>query len=284
MIEFASIEEIKNENVEDEMVHMAFSQEYVFNNNSIPNILIDSIRQFHNSDDFAATAGIWCAKEEHRILRSYVHSLCQIIKGVMVNEKKLINLNAPAFVIGDIRGNLTSLIDFEKQFLHSFPIFGENIVFLGEKEDDPKFRKSKSLFLFGSLGNYHGKMSHGFECLLFLYSLKVLLPNKVFLLRGFNEVIRKEPTNLQKQCHNKYGEKTGNYLYKLVSEVFDSLPLAAVIDETIICVHSGFPTNCKLNKLLSLPNSLRSIQKEYPFVFEVRQPERITLILILFDS
>src|SRR5699024_7747635 len=100
-------------------------------------------------------------------------------------------------------------------------------------------------------GNYHGDFEFGVECLLYVYSLKLLQPNKVFLVRGLNEVIvNRETSRLRHQCVHKYGPTTGDTVFGLITSVFEHLPVAIVVDESIVCVHSGIPSKCRLDKLL----------------------------------
>ena len=89
-------------------------------------------------------------------------------------------------------------------------------------------------------------MKDGVECLLFVFSLKVILPNKVFLLRGIHEAVLHHSERFLIQCIHKYGEKTGRAMFLMLEEIWDHLQLALVVDETILCVHSGFPNNCHL--------------------------------------
>ena len=39
----------------------------------------------------------------------------------------------------------------------------------------------------------------------------------------------------------KFGEKLGSFVFNIIHDVFDVLPLAAVIDGTVFCCHGGIP-------------------------------------------
>jgi len=43
------------------------------------------------------------------------------------------------------------------------------------------------------------------------------------------------------QCKSRFGDEAGYELWELFNTVFDRLPLAAVIDQDIFCVHGGIP-------------------------------------------
>jgi serine/threonine-protein phosphatase PP1 catalytic subunit len=91
-------------------------------------------------------------------------------------------------------------------------------------------------FLF--LGNYtgNGEQSLGTLCLLLAY--KVKYPETFYMLRGSNETsITNNPdiVHFRNQMKKQYSSR----LCDVVQECFDSLPLAAVVDEKIFAVHSG---------------------------------------------
>lgn len=43
------------------------------------------------------------------------------------------------------------------------------------------------------------------------------------------------------ECTLKFGTELGNLVFDAVNSAFDSMPLAAVIDGSIFCVHGGIP-------------------------------------------
>ena len=129
-------------------------------------------------------------------------------------------------------------------------------------------------FLF--LGDYVDRGPHGLECVLFLCAMKVLHPDKVFLLRGNHEwpgVNQDIGTygceSFLSQCRSQYGEKrkdydsdsddsddddsddddkdkSGDFVCRMCNEVFRYLPIAAVVDNRIFCVHGGVPRKLTL--------------------------------------
>lgn len=53
------------------------------------------------------------------------------------------------------------------------------------------------------------------------------------------------------ECTQKYGNTTA---WDLLNDVFDYLPLSALIDERILCLHGGLSPHCiSLNQLRQLP-------------------------------
>jgi protein phosphatase len=116
-------------------------------------------------------------------------------------------------VVGDLHGNIDDLL----QILGNFGY--------------PPARS----YLF--LGDYVDRGSNSIEVLLLLYSLKGLFPHQISLLRGNHEC---------KSVCNKYGfaEECAAFFetkepYKGFCESFCSMPIAAVINDRIFCVHGG---------------------------------------------
>jgi diadenosine tetraphosphatase ApaH/serine/threonine PP2A family protein phosphatase len=43
------------------------------------------------------------------------------------------------------------------------------------------------------------------------------------------------------QCKERFGVEVGEHVWEECNQAFDRLPLAAVIDHEIFCIHGGFP-------------------------------------------
>ena len=70
-----------------------------------------------------------------------------------------------------------------------------------------------------------------------LLALKVRYPNRITLLRGNHEARKlTQVYDFYDECLKKYG--TVN-VWKAFTDVFDYLPLAAVVDNSLFCVHGG---------------------------------------------
>jgi len=78
--------------------------------------------------------------------------------------------------------------------------------------------------------------------------MKLMLPNKVFLLRGNHET--RDVNGWEEhygersfifQCRERFGDDLGFRIWDSTNTTFDRLPLAGVIDQDIFCVHGGIP-------------------------------------------
>ena len=225
-----------------------YSLEYVFTIGSIPNIFLDLVRVFYVHKDEAHLTGLMATKQDWPIFEKYLNILVKDLMQVLTNEPKIIKLNAPVLVIGDLQGNLHDLMQLEKNFFKSFPVIPENLCLLG---------------------NYSGQRPFGVECLIFLFSLKLCSPNKVVLLRGTKELNSKASERLGKECSSKYGQANGKILFDIFLKIFTHLPIGVIIDDQIFCTPSGIPRNCRLEPVLRLPNELINPQRDGPIAFEV---------------
>jgi len=154
--------------------------------------------------------------------------ICHAVSELFEKQSRCLFLQSPVYVFGDIHGNLEDL-----------HFFADNIWKLGMDLTAGKF-----LFL----GDYVDRGMSCLECVAYLFGLKVLYPHKIDLLRGNHEtrdVNGWEMHYMEKsflhQCKERFGVEVGENVWEECNQAFDRLPLAAVIDHEIFCIHGGFP-------------------------------------------
>jgi serine/threonine-protein phosphatase PP1 catalytic subunit len=138
----------------------------------------------------------------------------QIIK----EQKMLVELEAPLHVCGDIHGQYYDLL---RIFEHcGYP--GEyNYLFLGDYVD-------------------RGKQSLETVCLLLCYKIKY--PTKVTLLRGNHESsVTNRIYGFYDECKRRYNVR----IWRSFTDLFNFLPVAAIIDDKILCMHGGLSPELK---------------------------------------
>ncbi len=101
------------------------------------------------------------------------------------------------------------------------------------------------------LGDYVDRGLYSVETILYLLALKVRHPRKIVLLRGNHESRQiTQVYGFYDECLKKYGSLN---IWKYCTEIFDLMPLAALIDEKIYCVHGGLsPSQNTLDQIRKL--------------------------------
>ena len=130
----------------------------------------------------------------------------------------LVELEAPLHVCGDIHGQYYDLL---RIFEHcGYP--GEyNYLFLGDYVD-------------------RGKQSLETVCLLLCYKIKY--PTKVTLLRGNHESsVTNRIYGFYDECKRRYNVR----IWRSFTDLFNYLPVAAIIDDKILCMHGGLSPELK---------------------------------------
>eukprot|EP00804_Cyclotella_cryptica_P010598 CCRYP_015189-RA/>CCRYP_015189-RA protein AED:0.04 eAED:0.04 QI:1585/1/1/1/1/1/4/165/641 len=150
------------------------------------------------------------------------------VRGILEEESRCVFLQSPAYVFGDIHGNLEDL-----------HFFSDNIWNLG-------MGLTAGNFVF--LGDYVDRGMSCLECVAYLLAMKLSLPQKVFLLRGNHET--RDVNGWEEhygarsfihQCRDRFGDELGYKVWEATNQTFDRMPLSAVIDQDVFCVHGGIP-------------------------------------------
>jgi len=79
----------------------------------------------------------------------------------------------------------------------------------------------------------------GIECLIFILALKILEPSKFFILRGNHETLE---MNQAYGFLYEYSQKFEDFdRYNEILEVYNVLPICAIINNEVLCLHGGIP-------------------------------------------
>lgn len=144
--------------------------------------------------------------------------LCKESQAIFERQPSMLEIKAPVKICGDIHGqygDLLSLFEFG-----GFP--------------------PESNYLF--LGDYVDRGRQSLECICLLLAYKIKYPNNFFLLRGNHECAGiNRIYGFYDECKRRYSIN----LWKIFTECFDWLPLAALIDRRILCMHGGISPDLK---------------------------------------
>jgi len=141
-----------------------------------------------------------------------IRGLIHKSKDIFLSQDTLLELDAPIKICGDIHGQYYDLLRLFEY--GGFPPEA-NYLFLGDYVD-------------------RGKQS--IETISLLLAYKIKYPENFFILRGNHECASiNRLYGFFDECKRRYSTK----LWKLFTEVFNCLPLCAIIDEKIFCTHGG---------------------------------------------
>lgn len=231
-----------------------------FNQQSHVNEMLCGLRYFERAGE-NKEAYSWGATDCTALARRLT-GICEAVHFLLSKEDRLITLHSPAYILGDIHGNFHDLVCFEKTLWRLGTIL------------------TPASFLF--LGDYVDRGPHGLEVIAHLFSQKILTPEKVFLLRGNHEVRSVQQNfTFYNECMNKLGEFYGMQVWNAINECFDVMPIAAVVDKKIFCVHGGIPPpwlgGGTLNAIQKIPKPLSDPEKQSPLAWELMWNDPVNL-------
>lgn len=147
-----------------------------------------------------------------QLSESEIRQLCINARQIFLSQPNLLHINAPIRICGDIHGQYQDLL---RLFEYGGYPPSANYLFLGDYVD-------------------RGKQSLETICLLLAY--KIRYPDKVFLLRGNHEDPKiNRVYGFYDECKRRFNVR----LWKIFTDCFNCLPIAALVDEKILCMHGG---------------------------------------------
>lgn len=167
--------------------------------------------------------------------------LSELLKGtvqLLQKQPVLLHLKAPIYLVGDIHGNIFDLL---RIFLTA--------------ESPPNSR-----FLF--LGDFVDRGQYSIEVVTLLFALQLVYPNHIFLIRGNHEF---ESVNrfygFENECNTYY---KGTKIYEEFNATFGYMPLAAIVNNKIFCVHGGLsPKLTSINQFEIIKRPIKSYDYEF---------------------
>ena len=159
-----------------------------------------------------------------------VKALCAKAKDIFIKEPNIQIVHCPVTVCGDIHGQFHDLLELFK---------------VGGYAPDTNY-----LFM----GDYVDRGTFSVESVSLLLALKLKYPNRIFLLRGNHE---SRQICFQYGFYEEITRKYGNANpWRYFNDLFDYMPIAAIIEGKIFCVHGG------LSPLVSTVDQIRLINRK----------------------
>ena len=181
-----------------------------------------------------------------------VKLICMKMKEYFSKQENVENVQAPITIVGDVHGytKYIYIYIYIRQFYDLKEMFR-----VGGHIPDTNY-----LFL----GDYIDRGAFSVETITYLFLHKLRYPSRVTLLRGNHE------TRQITQIYGFYTEcqrKNGNPLvWQYITDVFNYLPIAAIVDRGIFCVHGGLSPSIQniddlklLNRIQEIPHDVYNI-------------------------
>ncbi|KAJ3166051.1 serine/threonine protein phosphatase Pzh1 [Geranomyces variabilis] len=159
---------------------------------------------------------------------SEVMSICYAARQVVLTQPTLLDLLPPVYIVGDIHGQYDDL-------LRIFDLCGH---------------PPQTNYLF--LGDYVDRGKQSLETILLLLCYKIKYPENFFILRGNHECAS---VNRVYGFYDECKRRTSLKIWRLFTDVFNCLPIAALVAGKIFCVHGG------LSPSLHAMDDIRAIQR-----------------------
>ncbi|CAD2112141.1 serine/threonine protein phosphatase 8, putative [Plasmodium vinckei] len=194
--------------------------------------------------------------------------LCDEVVKLFKLEDSLEFVNLPCKIFGDIHGNLFDIVDFFNMYNWPMHDNSNRIISLlksekdlenvenGENNMNTKCVSNQNYMKYVFLGNYINRGELSLEVICFLFSLKILFPRHIYLIRGnhenrlfnyiygfYKDIEKKIKSNFN--CLGKINYKDDvicAYSYEVfnrINDVLEFLPLSVLLDNEILCIHSG---------------------------------------------
>eukprot|EP00955_Chlamydomonas_euryale_P113317 366209-Chlamydomonas_euryale.AAC.22 len=129
---------------------------------------------------------------------------------------------APIKIFGDLHGQFGDLMRLFEEY--GTPSTAGDITYID--------------YLF--LGDYVDRGSHSLETICLLLALKIEHPRNVHLIRGNHEAHDINALfGFRLECLERLGDDAGVWVWRRINELFNYLPLAATIENKILCMHGG---------------------------------------------
>ncbi|OIW05894.1 hypothetical protein TanjilG_23680 [Lupinus angustifolius] len=197
-----------------------------------------------------------------------IADLCDTAERIFSSEPSVIRLRAPIKIFGDLHGQFGDLMRLFDEY--GAPSTAGDIAkgkndYLFSPHPLPRWLVLDILFglvdYYNTTGDYVDRGQHSLETISLLLALKIEYPNNVHLIRGNHEAADINALfGFRIECIERMGERDGIWAWHRINRVFNWLPLAALIEKKIICMHGGIGRS--INHVEQIENIQRPITME----------------------
>eukprot|EP00826_Nyctotherus_ovalis_P013351 TRINITY_DN1359_c0_g2_i1.p1 TRINITY_DN1359_c0_g2~~TRINITY_DN1359_c0_g2_i1.p1 ORF type:complete len:624 (+),score=117.54 TRINITY_DN1359_c0_g2_i1:759-2630(+) len=171
----------------------------------------------------------------------YVIELARECRGVLQKQSVVGHIKTPVKVFGNIHGDFMDLMRF-------FDIW--------KAPNEDALGGDIESFGYVFLGNYVDRGARCLETVCLLFALKCKYPEQIYLLRGNHEDRAINAIyGFGEECKSRLQEDIddASSVFQTVNDTFSWLPIAAIIEEKVLCIHAGIgPNLTKVESLLKI--------------------------------
>jgi protein phosphatase len=198
-----------------------------------------------------------------RFRREHIIALTKACQEIVASQPIILQVNTPIKIFGDIHGQYEDLMRF-------FELWGE-------PSYDGDINNIDYLFL----GDYVDRGVYSLETICLLMALKIKYPDKIHMLRGNHEDILINSTfGFLEECQYRLADDNNEELavFKAINDFFEYLPLGAIVDDEIFCLHGG------IGGCLDYISEIEKIQRPLQIVHEAtNKTEQIVMDILWSD-
>jgi len=159
---------------------------------------------------------------------------------LFIKEENVRHVSGPISCVGDIHGQFFDLLEL-------FKVGG---------------KPPLASYIF--LGDFVDRGDHSVETITLLCLLKLKYPHLITMIRGNHETRTVSQTyGFYVECQKKFGTLD---CWEYFNEMFDFLPLAAVVDDQVFCVHGGLSPSIEYLSDIGEINRFQEIPQEGAFI------------------
>lgn len=195
----------------------------------------------------------------------HIIALTRSCQEIVASQPMVLRINTPVKVFGDIHGQYQDLMRF-------FEMWGEPKEGLGGD-----IAAIDYLFL----GDYVDRGTLSLETICLLMALKIKYPDRFHLIRGNHEdKLINSNFGFLEECQMRLGDDplSEESVFNIINEFFEYLPLAAIIEDQIICIHGGIGAN------LSYIHEIEAIERPLDVVHEATNKAQQIVMDILWSD
>ncbi|KAK9811526.1 hypothetical protein WJX72_005322 [[Myrmecia] bisecta] len=166
----------------------------------------------------------WKPSEDRKFFldAEQINDLCEAVERIFREEPSVLRLRAPVKLFGDLHGQFGDLMRLFEEY--GTPSTAGDITYID--------------YLF--LGDYVDRGAHSLETICLLLALKIEFPRSIHLIRGNHEAADINALfGFRLECIERLGDPNGIWAWTRINAMFNWLPLAASIEDRILCMHGG---------------------------------------------